>query len=421
MPSVGMPSAKTSGSTCGAPSAYTDAGPPLRISACGLRALTCAAVTPWPTSSEYTRHSRTRRAISCAYWPPRSTTRTGRSSAGRSGSARTSAAIVRCLLRDRHVVRMAFAQPRRRDAHEARGLQILNLRRAAITHRLAKPADELVQDARDRPLVGNAALDPFRHELLDVLDVALEVAVARGTTRAHRAERAHAAVLLVALTLVEHDVARALVSAREQRARHDGVGAGRDRLGNVARRRHAAVGDQRYAVPGGNRRAVVDRGDLRHAHTGNDPRCADRTWAYANLHRVGSGVDQRLRRLGRRNVAGNDLDVEFGLDAPDHLRHRGRMPVRGIDDENVDAGIDERAGALPGIVAHAHGGTHAQATLLILCRFRELDPLLDVLHRDQPRQPSLGVDDRKLLDLVAVQDCLRLGERRSLGRGDEVA
>src|SRR6476646_4260477 len=173
-----MPSAKTSGSTCGAPSAYTDAGPPLRISACGFRARTCAAVTPWPTSSEYTRHSRTRRAISCAYCPPRSTTNTGRSSAGRSGSGRTSAAIVRCLLRDRHVVRMALAQPRGSDADELRSLHLLDRRRPAVAHRLAHPADKLVQDRRDWPLVRDAPLYSLRDELLDVLDVALEVAVA---------------------------------------------------------------------------------------------------------------------------------------------------------------------------------------------------------------------------------------------------
>src|SRR6476646_766038 len=202
-----MPSAKTSGSTCGAPSAYTDAGPPLRISACGFRARTCAAVTPWPTSSEYTRHSRTRRAISCAYWPPRSTTSTGRSSAGRSGSGRTSAAIVRRLFRDRHVVRMALAEACRRDAHELRVLHLADRCRSAVAHRLTHAADELVQDRRDRPLVGNAPFDPFRDELLDVLDVALEVTVARRAARAHRTERAHAAVLLVSLSLVQHHVA----------------------------------------------------------------------------------------------------------------------------------------------------------------------------------------------------------------------
>src|SRR6476659_9975241 len=211
-----MPSSNTSGSMRGAPSAYTDAGPPLRISACGLRARTCAAVTPCPTSSEYTRHSRTRRAISCAYCPPRSITSTGRSSGARSGSGTTLAPIVGRLLRDRHVMRMALAQSRGGDAHELRALHVLDGRCSAVAHRLAQPADELVQDRRDGPLVGNTSFDSLGNELLDVLDVALEVPVTRRAARAHRSERAHAAVLLEALALVEDDVARALVGACEQ-------------------------------------------------------------------------------------------------------------------------------------------------------------------------------------------------------------
>src|SRR5712691_4968052 len=125
------------GSTCGAFSAYTDAGPPLRMIAYGLRARTASGEIVCPTSSEYTRHSRTRRAISCEYWPPKSMTSTGRSSGcgSRTGKGTTSGApIVGRVLRDRDVVRVALAQPGRRDAHEARVLQLVDRRRAAIAH-----------------------------------------------------------------------------------------------------------------------------------------------------------------------------------------------------------------------------------------------------------------------------------------------
>src|SRR3954454_24578019 len=234
------------GSTCGASCAYTEAGPPLRISACGLRARTCSGVTVCGTSSEKTRHSRTRRAISCEYCPPRSTTRTGRSSGLASGRCTTSAsaAIVRRLLRDRHVVRMRLAQTGRRDAHELRVVQLLDRRGAAVAHRLPQSADELVQDRRERPLVRDAPLDALGHELVDVLDVALEIAILRERARAHRAERAHPAVLLEALALVEHDVSRRLVRSREHRAEHHGVGAGCESLRDVARRGEAAVCDE---------------------------------------------------------------------------------------------------------------------------------------------------------------------------------
>src|SRR3954453_11417507 len=153
MPSVGTPSSNRCGSIRGAPSAYTDAGPPLRMIACGLRARTCSAVTRWPTSSEEALHSRPRRAISCAYCPPRSKTSTGRSSGARSGSGRISAAIVRSLLRDRDVVWMALAQPGGRDAHELRALHVLDRSRAAVAHRLTQPADELVDDRGNGALV----------------------------------------------------------------------------------------------------------------------------------------------------------------------------------------------------------------------------------------------------------------------------
>src|SRR5215831_12604872 len=222
MPSVGIPSEKSAGSTRGAPSAYTDAGPPLRISACGLRARTWSGVTVCGTSSEKTRHSRTRRAISWEYCPPRSTTSTGRSSGLASGKGRTeaSAPIVRRLLRDRHVVRMRLAQPGAGDAHEPRVVQLRDRRRAAVAHGLAQAADQLMQDRRQRALVRHASLDPLGHELVDVLDVALEVAVLRERARAHRAERAHAAVLLEPLALMQDDVAGRLVGAREHRPEH---------------------------------------------------------------------------------------------------------------------------------------------------------------------------------------------------------
>src|SRR6266508_453700 len=356
MTSVGMPSENTSASTCGAPSAYTDAGPPLRIRACGLRARTCAAVTPCPTSSEYTRHSRTRRAISCAYCPPRSTTSTGRSSAGRSGSGRTSAAIVRCLLRDRHVVRMTLAEARGSDADELRTLHLLDRRRAAIAHRLAHAADELVQDRRDGPLVRDTPFDSLRHELLDVLDVALEVTVAGRTPRAHCAERAHAPVLLEPFALMKNDVTGALVGSGQERPGHDGVRAGGNRLRDVARRRHAAVCDQRDTVTRRNRSTVVDRGDLRNPHSGDHPRRTNTAGPHPELHRVCACVDQHLGRLGCRHVPGNDLDVELRLDPPHHLGHGCRMPVRRVDNQPVDTRVDERACALPRIRADTDRG-----------------------------------------------------------------
>src|SRR3954451_9212835 len=76
MPMTGIPSSSSSVRSRGAPSAYTDAGPPERISPRGARRLISSTSTVCGSSSLNTPHSRTRRAISCEYWPPKSRTST---------------------------------------------------------------------------------------------------------------------------------------------------------------------------------------------------------------------------------------------------------------------------------------------------------------------------------------------------------
>ena len=203
---------------------------------------------------------------------------------------------------------------------------------ARVTHRGAQAAGELVQDRDDAALVRHAAFDAFRHELLDLGRGVLEVAVARAVRLRHRAERAHAAIRLVRSALVELDFARRFFGAGEQAAHHHAVRARDDGLGDVAGEADAAVGDQRHAVRRQRRGDVGDRGDLRHADARDDAGRADRARADADLDRIRAGVDQRQRRLGRHDVAGDDLLVRpLGLDALDRLDHaaaNGRAPCR---------------------------------------------------------------------------------------------
>src|SRR5690606_37651602 len=97
--------------------------------------------------------------------------------------------------------------------------KVLDGARARVAHARAETADELVEDRRERAAVRHAPLDALGHELL-VGGAALAVAVLAALP--HRAERAHAAIHLVAAALVEHEVAGRLVRAREERADHHG-------------------------------------------------------------------------------------------------------------------------------------------------------------------------------------------------------
>src|SRR5437660_11058788 len=76
MPRTGIPAPSRPRGAGGAPAAYTEAGPPDRMTALGRRARICAVGMLDGTISECTWHSLTRRAMSCAYWAPKSTTRT---------------------------------------------------------------------------------------------------------------------------------------------------------------------------------------------------------------------------------------------------------------------------------------------------------------------------------------------------------
>src|SRR3954453_9549433 len=119
-------------------------------------------------------------------------TSTGRSSwPGKARTCAPSAPIVRGLLRDRDVVRVRLAQPRRRDPDEAGALHLVDRRRAAIAHRLAQAADQLADARAQQTLVAAPPLDSLRDQLLRLFDVPLEVPVLRRTA-AHRAEQCHA-------------------------------------------------------------------------------------------------------------------------------------------------------------------------------------------------------------------------------------
>ena len=84
------------------------------------------------------------------------------------------------------------------------------------------------------------------------------------------------------------------------------------------------------------------------------------------------------------------------------------MAVRGVDDEQVDAGVDQPLGALEAVVADAGRGGDAQAALRVLGGVRVELRLLDVLDGDQADAVAVAVDDQQLFDAVLVQQALGL-------------
>ncbi len=76
MPITGTPSPKSASGTRGLPASVTLAGPPDRITACGANSARKSGVTFWNGwISQKIRASRSRRAMSCVTWLPKSTMR----------------------------------------------------------------------------------------------------------------------------------------------------------------------------------------------------------------------------------------------------------------------------------------------------------------------------------------------------------
>src|SRR5215218_259787 len=232
MPSTGMPSSRSSRRSSGAPSEYTDAGPPDSTRAAGRRSLMRSKSVVCGSSSANTPHSRIRRAISCEYCPPKS--RTNTSSWAVSG-ARTSMAspetvsvpvtplaavgvagtaapsvIADCYSR-RHsspavgahahgllaLELLALGLERRRD-HHLGALEVADVLIAAGGHRGTQRAD---QAERAVVFVGGAVEDLVERAVLDRRHA--------GPPRQRRMERRHPPVVATA---------RSLLGPRERRA-----------------------------------------------------------------------------------------------------------------------------------------------------------------------------------------------------------
>ena len=117
------------------------------------------------------------------------------------------------------------------------------------------------------------------------------------------------------------------------------------------------------------------------------------------------GLDQRGGGGPGGDVSADHIDAvaHHGLEPVDHVEHQPVVRVRGVDDQHVDAGVDQRHRPRPRVVADTDRGADQQPAVAVLGGQRELLGLDEVLDGDQPGQLAVAVDDRQLLNLVAAQ------------------
>jgi hypothetical protein len=162
---------------------------------------------------------------------------------------------------------------------------------------------------------------------------------------------------------------------------------------------------------------LVRRVGHQHARAGREAARADPC-----LHAVGAGVDQRLGALAGGDVAGQHLHVARGgvaLEPLDHVEHEPGVAVGDVGHEDVDAGLDQGGGALPGVAEVADRRADEQAAVGVLAGVRVLLGAHEVLDGDQPGELAVGVDERQPLALVLAQDRGGVLARDADRRGDE--
>ena len=215
----------------------------------------------------------------------------------------------------------------------------------------------------------------------------LEVAVGRALL--HRAERAHAAVALVRAALVELDLARRLLGAGEEAPQHHA----RRRPRRSPSRCRPSSGSPPSAISGTSsfgdafervQIAVIcgtpTPATMRVVQIEPGPMPTLIASAPASASRARA---RRRRRRCRRSTCNLG---KCPLDPAHALEHALRVAVRGVDDDHVDAGGDQRFDAFLGVAGRADRGADAQLPELVLARERMLGRLEDVLDRDEPLQ-----------------------------------
>ena len=160
---------------------------------------------------------------------------------------------------------------------------------------------------------------------------------------------------------------------------------------------------------------------MRNTNTSHHPRGANGTGTDTNLDRINTARHQCGSTRARGDIAGNQLHIGERVAHPSgRLQHTVAVPVGGIDHENVNTRLNERAGAIEIVTACPNRGGHPQAPVPVLVGIGELPTLVNILDGNETLEQKVFIDDGQFLDAMSTQDLLGLIERCANRRGNEI-
>src|SRR6185503_19383412 len=110
----------------------------------------------------------------------------------------------------------------------------------------------------------------------------------------------------------------------------------------------------------------------------------------ADLDAIGAAVEQESRSVAGRDISGNHLSVAKSLsEVRDRPLHDDRVSVRDVDDNDVDVGAKQFAGAFEVIASRADRRADAQTSLTVTRGKRHPALPHKIASGDQADEPSV--------------------------------
>lgn len=239
----------------------------------------------------------------------------------------------------------------------------------------------------------------------------------------HGGNGTHTTVSLDELTLTGNKVlARRLGGTGQQTTHHDSASTESKTLDNVADVLDTTVSNARHAEASGERGDAVDRGGLGTADGHDLLGNAGRAGTHTDTKTVDTGSDQAGGLLASDDVATNDIEVgEGGLDVLDHLDLVHGVTLRRVEDDNVEAGINQllETALVLGAGTNGSGGDE-------LLGVGQLggEGIVDVLHQigagEKRDEVAVLVNNGELALLGLLENRVGLGEVDAGAGSDQV-
>lgn len=252
----------------------------------------------------------------------------------------------------------------------------------------------------------------------------LAVLTATGLLVLHCGNGTHATVGLDKLALVADEVlTRRLGCTGQKTTHHDSAGTHGQTLDDVTNILDTTVSDTRNAEASGKGGDAANSGGLWTTDSHNLLGDASAAAAHANSQAIGTGGNQRSSLLPGNNVTGDHIDLGEGLlDELDHLNLVRRVALAAVENDNIQASLDEQLEA--GLVLLTSTDRSSTNQLLGVGELRS-QRVVQVLHQIRARQErnevSGGINDGQLALLRLAEDLVGLGQSSTSRGSDQVS